>query len=192
MSEIPTVKQEPKKILRHPNPILSAKNEPIDFENSTTEERIHLVIEMGNALYSQPWGSHLGIAAPQIGVNKKACLIAGIPMFNPVFVPPSYDAIMQVTEGCYSFPEGELYSVRRSKYGWVKWYDVDGNYHDEKFTGIKALVAQHEISHLDGKCCGDLGVCVQKAPEIFIPEEIKAVVDKVQKKSTKKPSKKKI
>ena len=150
-------------VISYPDPRLEAPNAEVSFTETTREERVELLHRLNRALNSREWGSRLGMAAPQIGLNVRVCIVAGTPMFNPVFVAPKHGAEQQVIEACYSLPKNELYEVPRAKYGWVKYYDVDGNFRDEKVHGIRAIVTQHEVSHLEGKCCNKLGVCVKKS-----------------------------
>lgn len=150
-------------VLLYPDPHLSAPNEFVDFSKTTREDRVEILQRLNAALNAQEWGGRLGIAAPQIGLNLRVCVVAGIPMFNPTFTPPKHNPMVKMVEGCYSLSRNDLYEVERFKYGWVKWYDVDGVYHDVKYNGIKAIIAQHEISHLDGKCCNQLGTPCKKS-----------------------------
>lgn len=159
-SEVTADAFAPEPILVYPDPRLSAPNAFIDFSTSTRADRVEILQRLNATLNSLEWGNRLGIAAPQIGINQRVCVVMGIPMFNPVIVQPKHGALRDVIEACYSLPRGEQYNVPRSKYVWVKWYDVDGNYHDEKFNELKAIVAQHEVSHLDGKCCNQLGTLI--------------------------------
>lgn len=117
---------------------------------------------MGRALQNTQYGAKLGLAAPQIGINKRVIIVRGNVMFNPEWTPtkapPEY-----ITEGCYSVPK-RLFKVSRSKYGWAKWTNIEGQPCEDKLTGIPAIVFQHELDHLDGKCCVDVGEEI-KQPE---------------------------
>lgn len=63
-----------------------------------------------------------------------------------------------IIEGCYSVGHDKTYKVPRSKYGWAKYQTIDGEWREnEKIRGIDAVVFQHELDHLDGKCCCDTG-----------------------------------
>lgn len=111
-------------------------------------------------LKSMTYGSRLGLAAPQIGVNLRVVIVAGTPMINPEFKPAAVS--IDVTEGCYSLPnDGKRFLVKRAKYGWATWYDVDGTFREEKVHDMKAVILQHEIDHLDGKCCDQAGRLIQ-------------------------------
>jgi peptide deformylase len=86
-------------------------------------------------------------------------LMMGSLMINPEWngtqAPPT-----DVTEGCYSIG-AQLYKVQRAPYGWARWQTITGEWREEKLKGLQAIVFQHELDHLDGKCCIDTGVPVE-------------------------------
>ena len=52
-------------------------------------------------------------------------------------------------EGCLSLPD--IFGlVKRSKKIYLKYNDLKGNKVKEKIKGLKAVVIQHEIDHLNG------------------------------------------
>jgi len=110
---------------------------------------------MGAALAQQSYGGRIGIAAPQIGINKRIIIVSGNVMLNPEW-HPSKAPPNEVTEGCYSIPN-KVFKVDRAQYGWAKWTNIDGKPFEDKLSGTNAIVFQHEIDHLDGKCCADVG-----------------------------------
>lgn len=156
---ITKARNKPAEIVPRDHEALKKVSEPVNFETTTREERLTLMRTMYATLKSMTHGSKLGLAAPQIGINLRAVIVAGIPMFNPEFrkAPVS----ISVTEGCYSIPKNSRYKVERAKYGWAKWQDLDGNVREEKVHEMKAVILQHEIDHLDGKCCDDVGKYVR-------------------------------
>lgn len=145
------------KILQHPDPVLAKVAEPWDFEKDSHEELIAIVRKLGAALRGVNYGDRLGMAAPQIGISKRVMVCQGAVCVNPTWQPPSHPVTEDGIEGCYSVP-GKLYSTKRDKYGWATWYSVDGEKREFKLKGKDALVFQHELDHLDGKCCVDIGV----------------------------------
>ena len=145
-------------ILEHPHPILSAVAEEWDFENNKKEDLVAIVRKLGAALRGVSYGDRLGMAAPQIGISKRVLICQGAVCVNPTFTPPGNDPKQEVLEGCYSVKDNKLYKVMRSKYGWGRWKSVDGTPREFRLSGTDAIVFQHELSHLDGKCCCDLGV----------------------------------
>lgn len=142
-------------ILIHPDGRLKRIAEPVDFNKTTREDRIAIVRKLGAALNKQTYGDRLGIAAPQIGINLRVIVVRGNVMFNPEW-RPSKAPLNQITEGCYSSPR-KLFKVPRSPYGWAKWMNIDGEIFEDKLNGLPAIVFQHEIDHLNGMCCPDIG-----------------------------------
>lgn len=142
-------------ILIHPDRRLKRIAEEVDFNKTTLEERTTMVRKLGAALQSTTWGDKLGIAAPQIGINKRVIVVRGNVMFNPTWKPTDAPS-NPITESCYSLP-GKLYKVMRAPYGWAKWTNIEGKLFEDKLTGLPAIVFQHEIDHLNGKCCADIG-----------------------------------
>lgn len=94
----------------------------------------------------------VGLAAPQIGVNKRIFTYAVDGqeghIINPVIVT-SDDAAPGAPEGCLSVP-GLGYTVERQR--WVRITGVDqyGEAVDMEATGLLAKCFQHECDHLNG------------------------------------------
>ena len=98
----------------------------------------------------------VGIAAPQIGINRNVVWVQrydkpGQPF--ELFINPKinwYSEILRKgNEGCLSIPdlEGEVY---RSLVVRLTYYDRAGQYHDETIEGFTAVILQHECDHLMG------------------------------------------
>lgn len=143
------------KVLIHPDPRLKRIAEPVDFKKISLEERTKIVQKMGAALSKQTYGMRLGIAAPQIGINKRVIIVRGNVMFNPEWTP-SKAPVNEITEACYSVP-GKMFKVSRAPYGWVKWTNIEGRSMEDRLRELPAIVFQHELDHLNGKCCIDVG-----------------------------------
>ncbi|SEE27817.1 peptide deformylase [Arthrobacter alpinus] len=94
-----------------------------------------------------------GLAAPQIGVNKRIFTysVDGYEghVINPILVA-SDDLAPGEPEGCLSVP-GLGFTVNRHR--WVRITGVDKHGHpiDMEATGMLAKCFQHETDHLDGK-----------------------------------------
>lgn len=92
-----------------------------------------------------------GLAAPQVGLSKRAIVIddgTGIKEFiNPVF--KFKEGSCTNVEGCLSVPdyEGE---VERAKRVAVEYQDRRGNHKYMEADGLLAIALQHETDHLDG------------------------------------------
>ena len=146
-------RNRPQKFLVHPDKRLKRTAEPVDFNVTNIGKRTTIVRKMASALAKTTYGMKLGIAAPQIGINKRVIIVRGNVMFNPEWNPTKAPP-NQYTEGCYSVPN-KLFKVYRPSYGWAKWTNIEGRPFESKLTGLPALVFQHELSHLDGKCLPD-------------------------------------
>ena len=105
----------------------------------------------------------LGIAAPQIGINKRIILVGAkkekiqyndaeeIPitaMINPTWRKLSEDADTQY-EGCSSVPEIRG-KVERYKEIELTYYNENGEKIVKELKGFFARLIQHECDHLDG------------------------------------------
>jgi peptide deformylase len=146
-------------ILVHPHPVLSRRAKEIDFEKTSLEQLTAIVRKMGAALKDVGYGNRLGIAAPQIGISKRIMVVQGAVMVNPTWTPSKAPKEI-VVEGCYSLPH-KTYEVHRASYGWAKWRSINGEERSFKLSGLNAIVFQHELDHLDGKCCVDVGVLLE-------------------------------
>lgn len=113
---------------------------------------------------TQQHAGGIGIAAPQIGVNKRVVIIEFAGGQHPrygelqgqpltVIINPELEAIGEATsafiEGCLSVPglRGEVIRPESLRY---KYYDEYGNLHTGEDHGMFARVLQHECDHLDG------------------------------------------
>jgi len=111
-------------------------------------------------------GNGIGLAANQIGINKRVCVLNikdPIVLVNPKIVEKSEDKFAFM-EGCLSFP-GQAVKTQRHK--WVKvhadnhnqtlYFSVWDNNSEDGYDKDKYLqmayetaCVQHEIDHLDG------------------------------------------
>lgn len=148
-------RNKPPKMLIYPDPRLKRIAEPVDFNKIDLKERTAIVRKMGSALAKQDYGMRLGIAAPQIGLNLRVVIVRGNVMFNPEWTP-SKTPQNEGQEACYSVPK-KVFNVSRVPYGWVKWTNIDGKPMEDKLKGLPAIVFQHELDHLNGLCCIDIG-----------------------------------
>ncbi len=93
----------------------------------------------------------VGLAAPQIGILKRACVIdigeGKLELINPQIIETEGTQIDQ--EGCLSVPQvfGE---VERPKHVKVKAQDRDGNWFEYECDDLMARAVCHECEHLDG------------------------------------------
>lgn len=94
-----------------------------------------------------------GLAAPQIGINKKVFIALGILYINPeiTYYGNRWDTLK---EGCFSLDD-KRYPVRRAYNIRMRWHNKKGEPKEGSFSGWNAEVLQHEYDHLLGKlCCG--------------------------------------
>ena len=98
----------------------------------------------------------IGLAAPQVGVNKRFFVVDtgnGPRVFiNPEIIGTQGKAIME--EGCLSIPEVHIDVTRPAKVI-VRYQDQFGGHKEEAFDDLMARVIQHENDHLDGKLIVD-------------------------------------
>ena len=102
----------------------------------------------------------VGLAAPQVGSDLRVAVMdcSGHPkatesrglivLVNPE-VTDAEEAVIQ-REGCLSVPDFTG-NVRRAARIHVRAFDQDGSVIERRLSGFEAIVAQHEVDHLDGK-----------------------------------------
>ncbi len=115
----------------------------------------------------------IGLAANQIGINKRVCVInvkEPIVLVNPRIVEHSEDQFV-FAEGCLSFPGKHVKTGRHTS------VIVEADNHEGKLSfsaesedindAFECACVQHEIDHLDGITMFDRSVTPQpyKAPE---------------------------
>ncbi len=111
----------------------------------------------------------LGIAGPQVGVSLRIFVIdfgyldfvkaeengekPKSAEFRPIaFINPEItekEGKIVYGEGCLSVPRYNA-DVERAETIVCKYFDVDGNQHEIKVSGLLAVAIQHENDHLDG------------------------------------------
>ncbi|MEM6307114.1 MAG: peptide deformylase [Pseudomonadota bacterium] len=140
-------------ILLHPDPRLKKPADPVD---TVTDDLRNLAADMLETMYDAPG---VGLAAPQIGVSQRIFVMDCIKDKNAdprpmVLINPQVtwasDVMNTYEEGCLSIPQ-HYGDVQRPAIVDVAWMDLDGDMQNERFDGLWATCAQHEIDHLDGK-----------------------------------------
>ncbi|HMM12548.1 MAG TPA: peptide deformylase [Bacteroidales bacterium] len=104
----------------------------------------------------------VGIAAPQVGINRQLIIVQRFDKdnkpfeayFNPQIIAFS-DSLCLRAEGCLSIP-GVRDSVERAWGIRLKYQKPDGEWMEEYIEGFTARIFQHEIDHLNGKLFTDL------------------------------------
>ena len=126
--------------------ILTKKCKKVDEVNDRVREQLD---DMLDTMRDQ---MGVGIAAPQVGLLKRMCIIEPeegkvIYMGNPEIVGKVGE--QEGYEGCLSVP-GMIGKVKRPLSIKVNAQDRDGVMQQYMFTDFEAVVASHEIDHLDG------------------------------------------
>lgn len=139
-----------REIVKYPDPILQRPTEKIAEFN---DELRTLAADMFESMYK---AQGIGLAAPQIGVNKRITVIDLSNKQNPdeklVLVNPQIvhkEGRQVETEGCLSLPDIHEKVTRAAKVK-VKAQDLDGKAIELEGTELLARCFQHEIDHLDG------------------------------------------
>lgn len=128
-------------------------------KNPKSEEILALVQDMYDTMQKE---HGVGIAAPQIGVNKRVIIVGfeadedfpeqeAIPLL--ILVNPSIEVLdeemIEEWEGCLSLP-GLRGIVPRYKKVRYKGLDLEGNEVSGVAEGFHARIFQHECDHVDG------------------------------------------
>ena len=98
----------------------------------------------------------IGLAANQIGINKRVCVInvkEPLVLINPNIIDVS-EQKFKFAEGCLSFPNDKIKTLRHN------WIKVHADNHDSTLVfsaesndindAFECACVQHEIDHLDG------------------------------------------
>lgn len=144
------------KILTYPAKSLLEPSVPVD---RIDDDIRNLVEDMGETMFDAPG---VGLAAPQVGINKRIIVFdtnAGstdddgsenefTALINPA-ITASSGSIVSENEACLSVADYSA-DVKRYETVTVDALDIEGNPVSFEATGIKAVIMQHEIDHLDG------------------------------------------
>ena len=132
--------------------ILKAASTDIDLK----DKDLQLLIDRMHATVNDSLNAGVGIAAPQVGINKNIIWVQrfdkpGEPFeayLNPK-ITWSSALLRKGAEGCLSIPDlrGDVlrhYTIQLS------YYDRYGVHHKEMVEGFTAVIFQHETDHLMG------------------------------------------
>lgn len=143
------------KIVKYGDPVLRKKTQEI---TEITEDIKQLAFDMLETMYAAPG---VGLAAPQIGLSLKLCVIDVMPegkkepyiLINPQIIDGT--DMVELEEGCLSFPK--IYEkVKRFNEVTAQYTDINGKLRKVTVSGFLAKAFQHEIDHLNGKVFIDL------------------------------------
>lgn len=131
-------------------PILEVMSQ--DCNSPITETDLSYIEHM-DAMLTQLGDGATGLAAVQIGYPKRIFLLrrddANKVYINPVVIAHSKE-MRRRPEACLSLP-GLVVRTERPKELTLKYLDLNGQEHTEKFVGFFAQAVCHEMLHLDGK-----------------------------------------
>ena len=139
------------KIYEYPHPILKKKAENY---SGVDDELRRFLDDMLETMYE---ANGCGLAAPQVGVSKRAVVIdiaregeepAPMYLVNPEIIWKS-DEKEICEEGCLSLPELRA-EVERPASVRVRYLDYDGKACELLAEDFLAVAIQHELDHLDG------------------------------------------
>lgn len=143
------------------DPRLNQVSDEIDIKDINSD--ILEIIDDLKATIEYEKGKSLGIAAPQVGINKRIIVVGAkkenlkykdaedIPitaMINPRWKKSSEDTDIQY-EGCMSVPQIRG-KVERYKNIELTYYNEKGKKITKQISGFFARLVQHECDHLDG------------------------------------------
>ena len=140
-------------IVKFPNTALKGLSSPVQ-EN---EEVANIVQDMWDTLNASP--GCVGLSAPQIGAQKRIVVLDGtrskkkIESHGPLtLVNPRIDFLGDFSigrEGCLSIPDFTA-NVKRCMKIKISFSDKKQLQHELVMENFEAVIAQHEIDHLDG------------------------------------------
>ena len=115
------------------------------------DDALHILIQ---AMYETLENAEgIGLAAPQVGVDKRFFIVSLPDGTKREFINPEITGFSVETnpyeEGCLSVP-GVYHDVVRPSKVIVKAQDANGVEFTLKASGLMARVIQHEYDHLDG------------------------------------------
>jgi peptide deformylase len=133
--------------------ILRRKSDPI---GAGTDEARQLLDDLKDTLRLHRSG--VGLAAPQIGVNRRAIVVClgrtlegrhgpAIGILNPRIMEASRE--MPDDDGCLSFP-GLYGRTVRPHFVRLRGIDENGKPFEWTLEGFDAVVVHHEVDHLNG------------------------------------------
>ncbi|MCD3193829.1 peptide deformylase [Clostridium botulinum C] len=150
-----------KNIVTVENKLLRRKSKRID---RIDDEILELIQDLKDTLYS---GDGVGLAAPQIGILKRAFIIdlrdgnGPLILLNPKILKKI--GKYEDGEGCLSYPGYEGIVVRPRKVV-VSAMNEKGENVQYEATGLMARAICHETDHLDGILYMDLAKKMYKIP----------------------------
>ncbi len=138
------------KLRIYPDHCLREKSSPLEEVSSAERMLFQAMLETMRA------NNGIGLAAPQVGINKRF-FVADIGegpliVINPKIIKVQGHDVME--EGCLSLP-GIGVEVKRAQTVLVEYQDSDNQMVRREFQDLLARVFLHETDHLNGKLISD-------------------------------------
>ena len=144
---------KPKEILKNNEKVLRTKCDIFTPEDEDCIEELKKSFFYKNGRYLG-----VGIAANQIGITKRVCLITEskkeedlFVMINPKIVRHGKQ-VVAMYESCLSKPK-QIEKMNRYRVIDVEYFDENWNPVAKTFKSFIARIVQHELNHLDGLDC---------------------------------------
>ncbi|WMC19690.1 MAG: peptide deformylase [Enterobacteriaceae bacterium PC38] len=137
------------KLIYYPNKKLREKSKKVNKINFKIK---NIIYNMFKLMYKK---KGIGLAAIQIGINKKIFIIDISKNNNKklIFINPKIlkqKGKIFLNEGCLSIPNF-FGTIKRYSYIKIMALNLNNNVFISKFINIKSVCVQHEIDHLNGK-----------------------------------------
>ncbi len=146
----------PQEILKFPHTTLKEVSSPVKEINGEIEN-ISLDLEKVIKKTDNQFNIFgLGLAAPQIGYNKRIIVLKESynnykTMINPEIVESKWK--LPLPTKCLSVKG--IHFIKRNLWYKIKYEDIKGKIHEEIITGFKAVAFHQEIDHLNGILISD-------------------------------------
>ncbi len=138
-------------IVKRDDDVLYKKCRPVEV----FDEKLHLILDDMKETLTKANG--VGLAAPQIGILRRYCIIeveeGFFELINPEIIKSS--GKQRSVEGCLSCPNDWGYVTRPNKVKF-KAQNRFGEWYEMEATELFARAVCHELDHLDGKLFVDL------------------------------------
>ena len=156
-----------KKILQKDDPVLHKVCHPV----TNFDQKLAILLDDMTATLKDAQG--LGLAAPQIGILRRVCIVLNdqeeyLELVNPEIV--SQEGEQEGFEGCLSVP-GRWGVVKRPYKVRVRAQDRNGNFFEAEGEEIVARCFCHEIEHLDGH------LFTEHADRLYTTEELDRMME---------------
>ena len=138
------------------DPRLREVSEHVVFDKKLPQ----ILVDLKDTLteHQRIYGMGRGLAAPQIGYNKRIVYVQ-TPDFKSYLVNPKIvwrsKEEFDVWDSCFSMEAKFFVNITRSKSIKVKYTDEFKEFHNETFKDDMSELLQHEIDHLEGIICSD-------------------------------------